>query len=342
MLDTWGRSLPLIVDVFGAAIKGIIEILSGLITFLTGVFTGDWDKAWDGLVQIFDGVVGILAGIGKFLWKTLLNLFNNGGKQILGAVKDWWTGVIQSFVNAQARVLLSVSRWVVNVVQGFVTLRARAVDSMRSMWTRISTSVANGVVRLRNSVGRGIDRVVGTFTRLPGQIVRAVGNLGSLLYNAGRNVVQGLIDGIGSMLSGLASQASRMAGTIRNYLPFSPAKEGPLSGLGNPEQSGRKIAEMIGEGITQNVNVPARAMNRALAPLASSGQALEPLRRTAGTPGTSSAVAAAQRPSVSAGDVTVQQIFTGPTSSGGRLQEINWNVRYATQARRETIGGVAT
>src|SRR3546814_20818799 len=70
-----------------------------------------------------------------------------------------------------------------------------------------------------------------------------------------------------------------MASTIRDYLPFSPAKEGPLSGLGNPEQSGRKIAEMVGDGIVQNVNVPASAMERALAPVAPGGRALEPLRR---------------------------------------------------------------
>ncbi len=150
--------------------------------------------------------------------------------------------------------------------------------------------------------------------------------------------MQGLIDGIASMIGRLAGMAANMAQTIRNYLPFSPAKEGPLSGLGNPEQSGKKIAQMVGDGITANVNLPAQAMQQALTPLAPGGSALAPLRRSAPTSvGTQAAPAAVSR----GADVSVTQQFFGPTTSGGRLQEINWNVRYATQARRETIGGVA-
>src|SRR3546814_1614588 len=154
------------------------------------------------------------------------------------------------------------------------------VCSSDLLWSTAVTVVANGVSRLATSDGRGLGRVVGFFSDLPGRIVRAIGSIGSLLYNAGRNVVQGLIDGIYAMLGRLASAASSMASTIRDYLPFSPAKEGPLSGLGNPEQSGRKLAEMVGDGIVQNVNVPARAMERALAPVAPGGRALDPPRRT--------------------------------------------------------------
>src|SRR3546814_275255 len=108
-----------------------------------------------------------------------------------------------------------------------------------------------------------------------------------------------------------------------------------------PEQSGMKIAEMVSEGITQNVNLPSRAMERALAPVAPGGRALEPLRRTAAATGSNGSPVAVSAPVRGAGDVSVTQIFTGPTTSGGRLAEINWNVRYATQARRETIEGVA-
>jgi hypothetical protein len=39
-------------------------ILSGIITFLTGVFTGDWKKAWEGVRSILTGILnGIIGGI---------------------------------------------------------------------------------------------------------------------------------------------------------------------------------------------------------------------------------------------------------------------------------------
>ncbi len=38
------------------------KILSGLITFLTGVFTGDWKKAWNGILDILKGVWNLVIG----------------------------------------------------------------------------------------------------------------------------------------------------------------------------------------------------------------------------------------------------------------------------------------
>lgn len=328
------NAINLIVDVVG----GIFDILGGLITFLTGVFTGDWDKAWSGLVQIAEGVVDILGSVVEFLWNTIKNYFNNGGKQVTTLVRNWWNGVVQNFVQAQTRVIVGVLSWVTRVVNGFLNLRNRALAFVRALWSTASTLFSNGFSRLATSAGRGVGRVIGFFSGLPGRIRNALGNLGGLLYQAGRNVVQGLIDGINAMIGRVASAAGNLAGTIRAYLPFSPAKEGPLSGLGNPEASGRKIAEMVGDGITQNVRVPARAMEKALAPVAPGGAALAPLRRTAQATGSNAAPAQVTN---RGGDVAVTQQFFGPTTSGGRLAEINWNVRYATQSRTERIGGVA-
>lgn len=118
----------------------------------------------------------------------------------------------------------------------------------RSLWDTMSTKVSSTVAG-----------TVGFVRGLPAQITAAVGNLGTLLFDAGRNVVQGLIDGIKSKLGSLASMASQMAGTIRNYLPSSPAKEGPLSGSGNPFNSGQSIAAMLAAGVQSELPAVATA-----------------------------------------------------------------------------------
>lgn len=317
------NAINLIVDVLG----GVFDILGGLITFLTGVFTGDWEQAWQGLTQIADGVVTILTGIVQFLWRTIQNYFQNGGEQVLAAVSTWWRGVVTSFVNFQARIITGVASWVTGLINRFVDLRSRALNVVTTLWSTARSLFSLGVRTVASLVSVGLTRVVGFFLDLPARITRALGSLGTLLYQAGRNVVQGLIDGIFNMIGSLASAASQLAGTIRDYLPFSPAREGPLSGAGSPDNSGRMIAQMVADGILANVNAPANAMTRALQPLVA--------------PATG-ARAGVQGAAVADSGVTIQQIFTGPTTSGGRLAEINWNVRYATQARREVIGGVAT
>ena len=38
------------------AIGGIIDILNGIITFVLGVFTGNWKKAWNGVVTVVKAI----------------------------------------------------------------------------------------------------------------------------------------------------------------------------------------------------------------------------------------------------------------------------------------------
>lgn len=97
------------------------------------------------------------------------------------------------------------------------------------------------------AVERGSE-LVSWVSGLPGRILGAIGSLGSLLYQAGRNVVQGLINGIRDMLGRLADVASSVAQTIRDRLPFSPAKAGPLRDF-PPDKAGSKIVQMLAAGM---------------------------------------------------------------------------------------------
>lgn len=54
------------------------QILEGIINFCQGVFTGDWQKAWDGVGQIFSGVFGGLAGIAEAAINGVIGFVNSG------------------------------------------------------------------------------------------------------------------------------------------------------------------------------------------------------------------------------------------------------------------------
>jgi len=69
------------------------------------------------------------------------------------------------------------------------------------------------------------------------------------LFTAGKNLIQGLIDGALSKLPNIRNAFSQIAATARDFWPFSPAKEGPLSGSGDPLIAGQKIVQRIAAGI---------------------------------------------------------------------------------------------
>ncbi|WP_433651026.1 hypothetical protein ACQP2C_32455 [Micromonospora zamorensis] len=139
---------------------------------------------------------------------------------------------------------------IVNIFTGGNATIKQRIEAMIGAVIRLFSGLWD---RLTGGASGALGKVAGTFSGLRGRITSAVGNLGSLLFQAGRNVVQGLIDGIRSRFGSLASTAASLAGTIRNYLPFSPAKEGPLSGRGNPFYSGQSIVELLASGVTGNL-----------------------------------------------------------------------------------------
>lgn len=68
----WDVFAPGFEEVFksvGSVITSLKNAFSGLINFVTGVFTGDWEQAWSGVTQLFGS---IFSGIGTLL-KTPLN-----------------------------------------------------------------------------------------------------------------------------------------------------------------------------------------------------------------------------------------------------------------------------
>jgi phage-related protein len=177
----------------------------------------------------------------------------NGIKAVASAVWNWLrsaTAATWNFITGIVRGQINALRSAVGAVAGF----------FRSAWDRASTAVKTVVGGL-----------VGFVKGIPGKILSALGDLGSLLYNAGKAVIQGLIDGIKNMIGAVGSAVSGVASTIRNFLPFSPAKEGPLSGSGSPFKAGQKIAQMVGEGIGSGRRGVGGAMGGMLGGPAASG-----------------------------------------------------------------------
>lgn len=82
IVDTVGKMVGNIVD----AVSGIITALKGVVQFVSGVFSGDWGKAWEGIKNIFKGVWDALVSIIKTPINAVIGLINGMLSAIVGAV----------------------------------------------------------------------------------------------------------------------------------------------------------------------------------------------------------------------------------------------------------------
>ena len=63
--------------IFMPIIQAIMTSLQGLATFLTGVFTGNWKMAWDGIVGMVKGSVNLIIGMLNGLINSFILTINN-------------------------------------------------------------------------------------------------------------------------------------------------------------------------------------------------------------------------------------------------------------------------
>jgi hypothetical protein len=152
---------------------------------------------------------------------------------------------------------------------------------------------AAGLVGLVTTASRVVFRVREFFTGLkeiPGQVsgwvTQGVNNISGFLGDIdfaayGVKMMTTLADGIRSAVSAPVDLVKSRLGKIRNLLPFSDAKEGPLSAL---TASGRAMMETVGTGIMQGAPSLAGAVRGAVAGAATAMAITAPGIDAAGPP----------------------------------------------------------
>nr|DAV83269.1 MAG TPA: minor tail protein [Caudoviricetes sp.] len=93
--NTFNKVANIITTTVGSikeVIGGLTQIFGGIIDFISGVFTGNWSKAWNGIKSIFKGVFDALVGIIKAPINGVIGIINgaiNGLNSISVDIPDW-------------------------------------------------------------------------------------------------------------------------------------------------------------------------------------------------------------------------------------------------------------
>lgn len=79
--DQWGDKIiaafSAIFSAVGKIFMAFIQIIQGVIDFISGVFTGDWEKAWQGICEIFTGIWDAVVAFFTGIWEAIYALFGD-------------------------------------------------------------------------------------------------------------------------------------------------------------------------------------------------------------------------------------------------------------------------
>ena len=94
MMPTIQTIVSNVINTISGIINGLITVLQGIIQFITGVFTGNWSQAWEGVKNIFSKVFEGLKSIAKSAMNGIINVLNlaiRGLNKI--KIPDWIPGI---------------------------------------------------------------------------------------------------------------------------------------------------------------------------------------------------------------------------------------------------------
>lgn len=228
-------------DVGRKALEGLIN---GLI-ILSNAFTG--------LIIIISSIIALI----QFLAEVVAWFFSEGFKKLASDIGDFFAfighGILEFFTFIGTAITTFLTETVPKFLSDVGNAAAEAVITAINFIGSIIAGIIRGMFEAAAAVlnfFRNIwNDITGFFSGLLDYVGNIFSNIGNVLYQAGRNLVQGLINGIRSMFGPIADVAGQAVGIFRNFVPFSPAKEGPLSGKGDPMIAGQKIIQRLATGI---------------------------------------------------------------------------------------------
>lgn len=207
-------------------------------------------------------LVAALVAVTASVWSFTVALLANPVTWVVVGIMALVAAIVALWANWD-----SVTAWVSDKWSAFTGWIKSGLDSLAEWWNQkwsavtgffsstwgtIKTTAVEGFDSLKKAVSEGISKAVELVSSLPGKALAALGNVAGFLYESGASLLRGFADGITAGFSKVTSKVKSGLQRIRDFFPFSPAKEGPFSGKGWVFYSGLSIGDAMAEGIERS------------------------------------------------------------------------------------------
>ncbi|WP_349947346.1 hypothetical protein ABFV83_02340 [Lacrimispora sp. BS-2] len=290
-----------------SVVDDILTALGGLMDFIIGAFTGDWERAWDGIKAFFGGVwkamkdivtvaleyialkvnlvLDAIKGIWELIWSGIKTFVSNiwdsiksKASEVFEAIRDKLSEIWDSVKSTIEEKWIAIKDWF-----GEIWQKIKDVFKLDEM-----LEVGKNVM---NSFWNGMKGVWADITGWLGEIADIVGKAFSTVIDGAKSLGKKAKDDVEEKEDKKDKKGSSGPGSSKGYVNSGPGVKGhatggfPKSGSlfvanenGNPEMVGNwggkaAVANnmQITEGITRAVQY---GMRSAIAPLSSSMSAI--------------------------------------------------------------------
>ena len=268
--DAIVMAVTTVINVIKTIIMTVFNVIKiYLTTILNGyriLFTTVWNAIRVVITTVTNTIRSIITTVFNVI-KTVISSVLNAIKSIVSSVWNGIRSVITTVMNTIRSVITSIWNGIRSIITGVMN-GIRSV--ITSIWNGIRNTITSVVNAIKNTISnifnslRGI--VSGAMSRVSGAVKNGMSNAFNAVTgffgkfkDAGKNIVGAIADGIKGAVGKVTGAIKNVTQKVRDFLPFSPPKTGPLIDIMDV-----KWGETIGAGILKGEDQVANAMDEIL------------------------------------------------------------------------------
>ena len=258
--SVWSFTAALLANPVTWIVIGIVALIAALVLLYNKC---EWFRnGVNAILGFFKEKLGAALETATAIFQGIGNIIGS----VMGAAKET---VSQNLSNMRAAYeehgggIQGVAAAAMEGVKGFYTAGFTFLDNLTGgKLSEIKNKFQSNMTGIVQGVSQKFTEAHTAFSNGLNSIKASVEGAVTWFFTSGQRVVSTFANGISSAFSGAVDAVKNGLQRIRNMLPFSDAKEGPLSTL---TLSGQRTMTTYAHGLTLAQNAPAEAMEKGLA-----------------------------------------------------------------------------
>lgn len=207
IIDVVGTTAIKVLESLIKIIGDVTDTLSGIIDFLVGVFTGDWELAWQGIKEIADGAWSFIKDVVLGAW------------EIIKTVTKGALSIIKSIISTAWNAIKALTSTIWNAIKKTLS---GLWNSLKSTASTVFNAIKTKVVGVWDSVKNKTSKTWENVATFVSNKVEAIKNAITNKFNAARDAVRSAFEGIVDFIKAPINQAisivNNAVGMINNAI----------------------------------------------------------------------------------------------------------------------------
>ena len=257
--SVWSFTAALLANPVTWVVIGIVALIAAIVLLYNKC---EWFRNLvNNILNFFREKLGAAFETAKAIFSGIGNVIGS----VMGAARDTVAEKLDNMRNAyesHGGGIRGAAAAAIEGVKGIYTAGFSFLDNLTGgRLTAIKDKFISGVTNMASGVRERFEAVKTAFSNGITAVKNTVTGAVSWFFESGKKVISTFANGIKSAFSGAVDAVKGGLQRIRNMLPFSDAKEGPLSTL---TLSGQRTMTTYAGGLEKASNAPAQAIEKGL------------------------------------------------------------------------------